>query len=537
MRKPITIAMAISFAVHCGLFLVLALVWDRLAEPSATGTLLVLNLETPVTDQGPDTDEERDSRSEPDDALSAAEVSGTPAADQPRARSIAAAESEPPAAAAPPSGERPSDALPAEPLPAAAEEVDKVDIVPSAGIRLVASASPSDFRVPPGYSEFGRRSEEFLAIPDDQEQMLRRRFSEWTEEDLTEWDTESTLRWEHDGQEYEAVFTPLPAADDMGLDEVHVVITTERDGERLRTEMRMKRLAFSNFAQFVHWWDPAVQVHNDALDGRFHSNSRITLAFSGSVRPLFLGKVTTSSSGFRVGDRVGRLRREDIFLGGLETGVREIRLPAGTVPFPDSAAADEPPSVHHFERDARIVFAADGSYEWQWTEEGEGVPERVELPAGPAYLVAGEDARLYVRGVVRGQVLVYSPARIVIEGDLVYSDDRRRRAASGDYLGLVSDGSVEVAPRRVTGPGDLRINAAIYAKRRFAVRGYRSRGNDLLYLYGSLTAGSITATEPRYSTRIEFDPRLEKLRPPGFPVSDRFEVDQWDGRWVVDDRT
>ena len=68
------------------------------------------------------------------------------------------------------------------------------------------------------------------------------------------------------------------------------------------------------------------------------------------------------------------------------------------------------------------------------------------------------------------------------------------------------------------------------------MRGYRTRGNDLLYIYGSLTAGSITATEPRFSTRIEFDRRLETLRPPGFPVTDRFEVAFWDGPWVVDDQ-
>ncbi len=56
----------------------------------------------------------------------------------------------------------------------------------------------------------------------------------------------------------------------------------------------------------------------------------------------------------------------------------------------------------------------------------------------------------------------------------------------------------------------------------------------MLYLYGSLSAGSISATEPRYHTKIQFDHRLEDLRPPGFPVTDQYEVESWDAVWSVD---
>ncbi len=78
------------------------------------------------------------------------------------------------------------------------------------------------------------------------------------------------------------------------------------------------------------------------------------------------------------------------------------------------------------------------------------------------------------------------------------------------------------------------INAAIYAKRRFAVKRYRARDKGLLDIFGSLTAGSLSATEPRYSTRILFDPRLESQRPPGFPMTNRYEVDFWDATWTVE---
>ncbi len=141
---------------------------------------------------------------------------------------------------------------------------------------------------------------------------------------------------------------------------------------------------------------------------------------------------------------------------------------------------------------------------------------------------------LHVKGTVNGKVLVYSPERIVIDGDLVYAQDPEEVPDADDYLGLVSDKYVDIAPPNVTGPGDLVINAAIYAKRRFAVRGYRDRNDALLYIYGSLSVGTLSATEPRYYTRIRFDQRLEELRPPGFPMTDRFEVESWDMAWEVE---
>ena len=87
----------------------------------------------------------------------------------------------------------------------------------------------------------------------------------------------------------------------------------------------------------------------------------------------------------------------------------------------------------------------------------------------------------------------------------------------------------------MTGRGDLHVQAAIYARRRFAVRNYRRSDDATLYVYGSVTAGSLTATEPRFSTELKFDTRLEGARPPQFPVTDRYEVEEWDGNWRIAD--
>jgi hypothetical protein len=41
----------------------------------------------------------------------------------------------------------------------------------------------------------------------------------------------------------------------------------------------------------------------------------------------------------------------------------------------------------------------------------------------------------------------------------------------------------------------------------------------------------MSATEPRYATRYAFDQRFEQVRPPGFPVTNRYEVESWDTQW------
>ena len=118
--------------------------------------------------------------------------------------------------------------------------------------------------------------------------------------------------------------------------------------------------------------------------------------------------------------------------------------------------------------------------------------------------------------------------------DLIYEQNPEEVPDADDYLGLVSDKYVDIAPPDITGPGDLLINAAIYAKRRFTVQGYRVGESALLYLYGSLSVGTLSATEPRYHTKIRFDQRLEGIRPPGFPMTDRYEVESWDASWNVE---
>lgn len=357
-----------------------------------------------------------------------------------------------------------------------------------------------------------------------QQQMLSRRLASWTGR-FTASEPMPTMAWREDGQEYTAVLRPVPAASVMGMEQLAVEVTTERDGERLVTEMRLTRVAFSNFAQFVDRWDPDVQLHDDVIDGRFHSNSNIRVSRERGVRPTFRGKVTLAARDI-ITDNVGWLNRRTLFPAGLETGVRRIMLPAQAVSFTAHTIASE--ALQRFERDTTITFHADGSYAWQPAEGG--TEQRRTLGDEPHYLVGAERVVLHVRGTVNGTALVYTPERIVIDDDLRYADDPRQPGAT-DYLGLVAERTVEIAEPEVTGLGDLEVQASIYGRRQFVVRSFRSRPSGTLRIYGSLAAGSLTATEPRFATQIEFDPRLTTVRAPGFPQSDRYELESWNGAW------
>lgn len=369
-------------------------------------------------------------------------------------------------------------------------------------------------------------------IPTTQQALLTRKIMEgaqgFQDTDLKE----TRMSWQQNGQEYTALLTRQPAADNTGIDRMVVEVVTEERGKRLRTRMQMKRLAFSHFTQLVDRWDEEVQLHDDEIVGRFHSNSEIFLGYDRKVSPKFLGKVTTAARGFTIASAIGRKERAEIFRAGLETRAGRISLPTKFLPF----STDTDPQkieVQSFTTDTRITFYSDGTYGWAPARSKE--PEqRLKLSAATTYIVGGRDTTLYIRGTVAGKVLVYSPDLIVVEGHLVYAHDPRQISDSNDYLGLVSDNYIEVARPGITGPGDLEIDAAIYAKRRFVVTEERAPGNATLYIYGSLTAGTLSATEPRYATKISFDPRFETQRPPGFPVTDRYEVEGWDAQWLTE---
>ena len=187
------------------------------------------------------------------------------------------------------------------------------------------------------------------------------------------------------------------------------------------------------------------------------------LGFTGSVldvsqaKPKILGKVSTAAVGFNMRS-TGRGNGSDVFLEGIETRAGHVALSERLRPW-EWGLRDLNPRVHKLAQDTEIRFYADGSYSWRERKSGAS-QYRNEGSKQPVYFIAARGETLYVKGIAAGKFLVYSPHRIVVEGSLTYAHDPRNDPDSGDYLGLVCDREIEVAPHDVTGPGDVVIDAA-----------------------------------------------------------------------------
>jgi len=424
---------------------------------------------------------------------------------------------------------------PAEPTPPSDAELDaaiaRLAPAPSETIipDLADFAPPQQAPIPveDPYSISSTAMPEKRAMSEAEKAELSQRLEKLAEQSLE--NSRSEVAWEQDGRQYSAELVREPANDGTALEHVIARVTTSDRGRFMTTLVSLRRLSFSQFTQMVNFWSPTVQLHDDEIVGRFHSNTQVKLKYDSSATPVFLGKVTTAARSFDM-ESHGRSRDSEIFRGGKETRAGRIELPESVQPF-EWAPRDDDTRIHEFTSDAHITFYPDGSYSWRTRDS---LASTVNKPSDvPVFFIAAPDVTLYVQGVVGGRVLVYSPNRIVIEGDLTYANDPRDTSDSGDFLGLVSDRYVEVAPPGVTGPGDLEIDAAIYAGRRFIVTNIDHARAATLRIYGSLAAGTLTATEPRYATKIEYDDRFERARPPGFPSTNRYEAAAWDGQWTA----
>lgn len=344
--------------------------------------------------------------------------------------------------------------------------------------------------------------------------------------------SDSVFVWHDRQQNYYVTLHRKPAKTVTGLDEVVFEITTKQDGRNLSSEMRMKRLAFSNYAQFIDYWDTNVAIHDDEITGRFHCNSSFTISRSGSTTPKFDGKVTTASFDINSSHPLFAFNQQSMFAAGIERGVKEIRLPRQASPLVKHTAGDSS-CIHVLPEDTWITFQRDGTYTWKTRSAPNNVHRNI-IPAGQSFYIIGENkAVLHVQGILRGDVVVYSTNKIVIDDDLLYVHHPAETLLADDYLALVCDKDIAIAHPKITGTGDLHIFAAIHARRRFGVSNLHGHGKATLHIYGSLSAGVITATEPRYATRVVFDRRLENRRPPGFPVTDCYEMIEWKRRWEV----
>ncbi len=528
-RRSLSGPLLVSIALHAVACVVLVALWRDPPDLSATHVLRVALQPADFIEVDGAPDAGAPQRAAAETGPNTEEAIESPAAALPARTAAetqtAAAAANPPPKPADPTPPQPTRELPPDPAADALTVHNSDALLAPARVAVpdvVAAAGevPRVPQTPPART---------APISDAQQHMLDARVATWAAQSQAA--APHSVEWEHEGQQYTASFTRLPAGDPMGHDEVVVEIRTEAHGTAMSTELRMRRKAFSHFAKFIDRWDPSVEMHDDVVEGRFHANSNIYISPSRRAQPQFSGAVTTARDVNPGRSRLGRAARERIFPGGIETRAGRIGLPGRVAPALSEELAGRTDTLV-VDTDTRIVFDADGSLRWQPVAAG-GAGTRVRLPDGPYFVVGTARATLHVSGQVRGKVLVYSPHRIVIEGALLYASGDPVHDTPDDYLGLVSEGNVEIAAPATTGPGDLTIHGSILALRRFVVRRHGARGGAMLAIHGSLTAGSVSATEPRYRTRVVFDPRFEHARPPGFPATDRYALADRDAQWTV----
>jgi hypothetical protein len=301
--------------------------------------------------------------------------------------------------------------------------------VPVAAAVLTTTAE-SPVQVPAVTEPDPRGAAEVISEPD--QEMLTRNVQEVAKKLLETNSTVTSLSWQQDGRQYSARVTRQPAADSTGLEQVIAEIMTNRDGKRMKTRLSLKRLAFSHFTQLVNNWDKTTLLHDDVIDGRFHSNSEISLSAMNGVKPRFFGKVTTAAQKVTY-DHFSPRRNQDVFQGGFETKTDRVTLPRD---MPDVVNGGEQLDRRTFTEDTRIMFNADGSYGFRLAN-GSGTNQFAPPSEHPQYLIADKGVKLYVRGTVRGIFTVYSPSDIEIEDDIVYLKDPRQTVISRDFLALI----------------------------------------------------------------------------------------------------
>ncbi len=370
-----------------------------------------------------------------------------------------------------------------------------------------------------------------IPLSERQEKTLLEQVTKLTEKLSERQLPDTTLVFRNRNQKFEIQIKYLPAKSNTELEEVLFDITTQENGKILSTQVRTRRLAFSNFAQLVDYWDPLVAVHDDVFEGRFHSNYTFAISRSKGIGPQFHGKVTTAAYDVKTNGDFPIIDQNSIFLGGIETGVKQIRLPKNFSPISDQSNLSHE-KIHVLNEESWITFQQDGSYTWK-SKTSPAVEHRKKIPAKSFFIVGNKGAKIHVKGAVNGKVLVYSANDVIIDNDLFYAHPPNKFSNSDDYLGLVSEKNIEIAHPSITGSGDLYVYAAIYARGWFRIPNLYGSGKAILYIYGSLSAGSLTATEPRYATHIRFDKRLETQRPPNFPVTERYEIVDWDKKWEI----
>lgn len=326
-------------------------------------------------------------------------------------------------------------------------------------------------------------------------------------------------------------------------DEYQVLLYSEStfEGITIATEVLLRRDSFSKFSYFTESEISAQGsdiffFSQDELSGPIHTNEFFKIAGS----PTFNGLVTAPEE-YHAHSSFGA---DPNFLGGTNFN-------APTRPTPTSYEIGKLTDAARnggltFTNAIQVEFFTEQSFGntvgrvqiSEFNRRGRLVGSPLEVDLSSFNGIISSSKEITTKGTISGVATLHSEQKVSIIGDLEYADDPRSNSSSGDLLGIVSEGDVEidVNAHRSSGTTDLNIQASILALgSSFKVESYQSGLRGDLNLLGGLvqrhrgpvgTFGGSGAVSG-YLKNYEYDTRLASSVPPAFPRESVFSIVYW----------
>ena len=282
--------------------------------------------------------------------------------------------------------------------------------------------------------------------------------------------------------------------------------------------------AFTNDDRGLYW------ITGDTLYGRVHTNT--TMNTWGT--PVFYGKVTAKNG---INPNPVDVKNKALYYGGWEIGV-DASVPSDLTYFETAVTVDNGGAAVNtksiYDQETYLEFLADGTVK---RTVGSDPPDTVSLaaiaPGGTLWMKKD----VHVKGIISGQLTIYSSDDIWIDDDIVYADNPESNPTSTDMLGLVAKGSVYITDN-VPNSSDIYIQASIMTiNGTFMAQNYDKRGicGDL-HLLGS-TAQDLAGIMGVFSfkgglisgfiTKGAYDERFESVSPPRYPYVRALKLVSW----------
>lgn len=290
-------------------------------------------------------------------------------------------------------------------------------------------------------------------------------------------------------------------------------------------------MPFSKYFWFTDHEAGVYWITGDTVEGPVHTNG----VFRTNGKPVFYGKV---SAGGGIAPPPWAPGSKAEFNGGWEIG-ETIEIPTdmstlvnaatvgnGGAPVNTKSIYNEPTNFEFLD-DGTVIRSVGGD-----------PPDTVAItdiaPTGVIY--ATDEVR--VKGVLNGQLTIYTEDNIWIDDDIVYADDPNTNPNSDDILGLVSGNHVIISENSQNN-NDVNIQAAIMALTgSFTAQNYGGRPiSGVITLTGSVAqkdrggvgkfstwTGSITHG---FLKKYKYDDRLAEMSSPYFPFVRVLRLVHW----------